>query len=185
MTPAPSGKRDLHNSGSPRSGEPVYLTIGKLRRTHGVRGEILMDVLADDPEMLKPGLVLFVGLKHKEAKLAAVRAADKSLIVRFEGHTDCDQAAAFRNQFVAIKTSDAQPLNTGRYYHHEVIGLKVIDDQGKDLGVLADILSTGANDVYVIRPAEGEEILVPAVKEFVIKIDPGSRLIVVKLPEWE
>jgi 16S rRNA processing protein RimM len=185
MTPAPSGKRDLQNSGSPRSGEPVYLTIGKLRRTHGVKGEILMDVLADDPEMIKPGLTLYVGTKHKEAKLAAVRAADKSLIVRFESHTDCDQAAVFRNQFVAIKTSDAQPLNTGRYYHHEVIGLKAVDESGKQLGILTDIISTGANDVYVIKPLEGAEILVPAVKEFVIKIDPGSHLIVVRLPEWE
>ena len=185
MTPAPTGKHDQQNSGSPRSGEPVYLTIGKLRRTHGVKGEILMDVLADDPEMVKPGLILYVGTKHKEAKLAAVRAADKSLIVRFEGHSDCDQAAVFRNQFVAIKTSDAQPLDTGRYYHHEVIGLKAVDENGNELGVLADIISTGANDVYVIKPLEGEEVLVPAVKEFVIKIDPGSRLIVVRLPEWE
>ena len=185
MTPVPTNERNQPKSGSPRSGEPVYLTIGKLRRTHGVKGEILMDVLADDPEMIKPGLTLFVGSKHKEAKLAAVRTADKSLIVRFEGYSDCDQAAVFRNQFVAIKTSDAQPLDSGRFYHHEVMGLKVFDESGKELGVISEIIPTGANDVYVIKPLEGEDILVPAVKEFVMKIDTGSRSIVVRLPEWD
>lgn len=186
MTPAPSPKnRDQHHSGSPKSGEPVYLTIGKLRRTHGVKGNLLMDVLGDSAESIAPGLVVFVGPKHKEARVAEVRPNNNSLLIRFEGITDCDQAAVFRNQAVAIRSKEAPPLPEGRYYQHEVLGLRVIDETAKELGVLTEILSTGAHDVYVIKPAEGEEILVPAVKDFILKIDTEGGVIVARLPQWE
>jgi 16S rRNA processing protein RimM len=186
MTPVPTArKRDVQNSGSPGTGEPVYLIIGKLRRTHGVNGDLLMDVLTDNPESLTAGLSVFVGPKHKPMKITHLRFTVKAMIIGFEGFTDCDQASILRNQEVAIKTSEAQPLNNGRFYHHEIIGMQVVDEAGDLIGIITEILATGANDVYVVKPVEGNELLIPAVKEFVKKIDPANNRMVVQLPQWE
>ncbi len=186
MTPVPTArKRDTQNSGSPKTGEPVYLIIGKLRRTHGVNGDLLMDVLTDNPESITSGLSVYVGPKHRPMKIAGARFAAKAMIIRFEGFTDCDQAAILRNLAVAIKTTEAQPLERGRFYHHEIIGMQVVDETGDTIGIVIEILATGANDVYVVKPVEGNELLIPAVKEFVKKIDPANNVMVVQLPQWE
>lgn len=172
-------------TGSPQTGEPVYLTIGKLRRTHGVQGEIIMDALTDVPETITAGLVVFVGGHHKEVKIKSVRQADKSYLVAFEGYDDCDQVGIFRNQYVFIKTKDAAPLEVGKYYQHEVIGMEVVDESGSHIGKVAEIISTGANDVYVILPESGEEILIPAIKAVILEIDAVKKKMKVRLPEWE
>ncbi len=186
MTPTTSAqKRDAHNSGSPKTGEPVYLIIGKLRRTHGLDGDLLMDVLTEHPETITVGLTVFVGQKHKPITVSGVRQADRNLLIKFEGYTDCDQAAIFRNQVLSIKTSEAQPLSEGRFYHHEIIGMNVVDENSQPVGVLTEILTTGANDVYVVNPVEGKEILIPAVKAFILKIDPEANLMVVRMPQWD
>lgn len=186
MTPrSQAEKGNNQKSGSPQSGEPVYLTIGKLRRTHGVKGEIIMDLLTDSPEMIKPELTVYIGSHHKPQVFSSVRAMDQSLLVKFTGYEDCDQATVFRNQFVAIKTSDAEPLQEGKFYQHEVIGMEVVDEDGNRIGKISEIIPTGANDVYVVQPEDGEEILIPAVKLVVLKIDPLKGRMIVKLPEWE
>jgi 16S rRNA processing protein RimM len=186
MTPVPSArKRDTQNSGSPKTDEPVYLTIGKLRRTHGLNGDLLMDVLSDNPESITTGLSVFVGPKHKLLKIIRARYTAKAMIIGFEGFTDCDQAAILRNLDVAIKTSEARPLEKGRFYQHEIIGMHVVDEAGNTVGIVAEILTTGANDVYVVKPVEGNELLIPAVKEFVKMIDPENNKMVVQPPLWE
>lgn len=186
MSPAPTTrKREQPTSGSPRSGEPVYLTLGKLRRTHGLKGDLLLEVFTDNPQMIKPGLQVYVGHSHQLLKVAAARENGNTMLICFEGVEDCDQAAAFRNQFVMIKTSDADPLEDGRFYHHEVVGMQVFDENGGLVGTLAEIITTGANDVYVVQPENGDEILIPAVKEFIKDIDRGSKRMTVRLPQWE
>jgi 16S rRNA processing protein RimM len=186
MNPVPTArKREQPTSGSPKSGEPVYLTLGKLRRTHGLKGDLLFEVYTDTPQMIRQGLQVFVGNAHRPLKIASARENGKTMLIRFEGVEDCDQAAAYRNQFVMISKSDASPLAEGRFYHHEVIGMQVFDEGGVLLGVLTEIIMTGANDVYVIQPENGEEILLPAIKEFVKEIDRGSNRMTVQLPQWD
>ncbi len=186
MTPDPKvRKEDQSRSGSPRSGEPVYLTVGKLRRTHGVKGNLLMDILSDSSEVFIPGRTVYLGPKYHEVKIVEVRSANQNLLIRFEGYDDCDKAAILRNQIVSIRTENLQPLMEGRYYHHQVVGLNVIDESEKDLGILTEIITTGANDVYVITASDGSEILIPAVKKFILKFDLEKHRIVVKPPNWE
>lgn len=186
MTPDPKVRQnDQSHSGSPRSGEPVYLTVGKLRRTHGVKGDLLMEILADSSDIFIPGLTVYIGPKYHEVKVAEVRSANHNLLIRFEGYNDCDKAAHLRNQIVSIRTEIIQPLAEGRYYHHQVVGLKVFDESEKEIGILSEIISTGANDVYVITATAGNEILIPAVKDFVLKFDLENHRMIVKLPQWE
>ena len=89
----------------------------------------------------------------------------------FEGYDTPEQAGKLRNQLAYVPTADRPPLPDGEYYHHQLIGLKVISEQGEVLGKVTEILATGANDVYVVRAEIGAEILIPAVDEFVRAVD--------------
>lgn len=173
------------NTGSPQVGGPVYLAIGKLQRTHGVKGELVLDVLTDFPQRIKVGRQVFIGNQHKEYVIASVRPNGNTLLVGFEGLIDCDQASIVRNQLVYIRTEDAQVLPEGEFYHHEIEGMSVFDETGKLIGLISEVLITGANDVYVVASDSGDEILIPAIKSVVISIDRKERKMVVRLPEWE
>lgn len=158
-------------AGSPPNGEPVFLAVGKLRRPHGVHGEIIMDVLTDFPERLKPGKKMLVGAQHAPVQIRSVRGHDQALLIAFKGYDTPEQAGTFRNQILYSTVSDQPPLEEGEFYHHELIGLQVYDEQGAKLGELVEIMETGANDVYVVRPESGPEMLLPAIDEVVLEID--------------
>jgi 16S rRNA processing protein RimM len=164
--PSPSG-----DAGSPQRGEPVFLAVGKLHRPHGLHGEIIMDVLTDFPERLKRGMTLYAGPEHRPLRLSSHRPHAAALLVAFEGFLTSEQVGELRNQIVYVTAADRPALPEGEYYHHQVIGLKVISEQGEMLGKVTEILATGANDVYVVRAQTGPEILIPAVDEFVRNID--------------
>jgi 16S rRNA processing protein RimM len=163
---SPSG-----DAGSPQKGEPVFLAVGKLRRPHGLHGEIIMDVLTDFPERLHRGDTLYVGTEYQPLRLRSHRWHSAALLVTFEGYDNPERAGELRNQWVYVTTADRPPLPEGEYYHHQLIGLKVISEQGEVLGKVTEILATGANDVYVVRAEIGTEILIPAVDDFVRAID--------------
>src|SRR5690349_2179244 len=149
----PEGKQ----AGSP-TGEPVYLVIGFLRRPHGVAGEILMDLHTDFPERIKPGRKILVGEKHEPATFGSVRPHGDSLLVKLRGFDTPESVGRFRNQWVYVKTKDVPPLPEGQHYKYEFVGLNVFDEEGKTLGVLSEILETGANDVYVVKNEAGREL---------------------------
>lgn len=172
-------------SGSPQSGGPVFLTIGKLQRTHGVKGEILMEVLTDFPERVTVGNLVYIGAQHTEYTVASVRSTNDKILISFDGLSDCDQVSILRNQLVYIKTEDANTLPEGEYYHHEIMGMQVFDEGDNLIGTITEILVTGANDVYVIASVSGEEILLPAIKSVVISIDRQLKKMIVRMPEWE
>jgi 16S rRNA processing protein RimM len=170
------------NSGSP-DGEPVYLTVGFLRRPHGLHGEIIMDLHTDFPERLKSGRKLFLGEEHTPMTLASARPHAKGMLIKFKGVETPEDVGKFRNQWVFVKASDMPPLPEGRLYQHELFGFSVVDEDDKLLGELVEILETGANDVYVVKDANGRELLLPAIPSVILKLDPDSRLIRVHLLE--
>ena len=169
-------------SGSP-NGEPVYLTVGFLRRPHGVQGEIIMDLHTDFPERMKRGRKLFVGEDHQPMTLTSVRPHQSGLLVKFKGVETPEDAGAFRNHWVYVQSKDAPPLPEGRLYQHELFGFQVVDEAGSLLGELVEILETGANDVYVVRSDSGKEILLPAIPSVILDIDAGRRFMKVHLLE--
>ncbi|HEY2980962.1 MAG TPA: ribosome maturation factor RimM [Anaerolineales bacterium] len=168
------------SSGSP-AGEPVYLAVGFLRRPHGVQGEIIMDLHTDFPERLKAGRKLFVGESHRAMKVAGLRPHGDGRLVRFEGVDSPEEAGIFRNQWVFIKAADAAPLPEGQLYQHQLYGLNVVDDQGRELGQLTEIIETGANDVYVVTDSTGREVLLPAIPAVILEIDAVQRVMRVHL----
>jgi len=169
-------------SGSP-DGEPVYLTVGFLRRPHGVSGEIILDLHTDFPERLKSGRKLFLGEEHKPMTLVSARPHAKGMLIKFKGIETPEDVGQFRNHWVYVKASDVPPLPEGQLYQHELFGFSVVDESDNLLGELVEILETGANDVYVVKDANGREILLPAIPSVILELDPARRLIRVHLLE--
>jgi 16S rRNA processing protein RimM len=176
---------DETKSGSPSSSEPVFLVVGRLVRAHGVNGEIRMEVKTDFPERLRKGRTVYLGEEHWPVKLAGVRAADQALLIRLEGITDREQAALLRGKEVAVQAESLPKLPEGQYYHHQLIGIQVVDESGQELGVLDQILETGANDVYVIKPQEGPELLLPAIADVIQSVDIENRRMTVRPQTWD
>ena len=174
--PAKAGK-----SGSPSKGEPVYLAVGLLRRPHGVHGEILMEVYTDFPERLEDGTTVFLGAKHKPATIRHIRHHNEGLLFSFEGVDTPESAGLLRKQLVYVKTATRPALPAGQYYHHQMIGMTVVDDSGSELGKLTEIIQTGANDVYVVLSGTGKELLLPSIKQVVLDVDVESDRMIVHL----
>ncbi len=157
--------------GSPTAGEPVYLAVGLLRRPHGVRGDILFTITTDFPERLRPGTLVYVGDEKRKVKITRRRPHNDGILFGFEGISTPEQAAKYTGKIVFVLAQDRPPLPEGEYYHHQIIGLDVFDEADTHLGVVSEILETGANDVYVVQTSGGRELLLPALKQVVLKID--------------
>jgi 16S rRNA processing protein RimM len=172
---------DGKDTGSP-AGEPLYLSVGFLRRPHGVRGEIVMDLHTDFPERMKKGRKLFVGEEHQPVTLTNVRPHQSGLLVKFKDVDTPEDAGLYRNQWVYVQTKDV-PLPEGQHYKHELLGLKVVDEEGNPLGELVEIMETGANDVYVVKDNLGKEILLPAIPSVILDLNIGRGFLRVHLLE--
>ena len=157
--------------GSPQVDGPAFLVVGKLRRPHGLRGEMQMDVITDFPERLRSGVTVFVGEDHQPYQIHTRRRHGDALLIAFQEYTDPESAGVLRNQYVYVRTEDRPALPEGEYYHHQLLGLQVISDSGARLGILRQILETGANDVYLVRPEQGRDILLPAIESVILAID--------------
>jgi len=172
MTPRPNISLSDQSSGSSSGDEPVFLAVGKLRRPHGVRGEIILSVWTDFPERLSPGLVVRVGSKHLPLRIKGVRPYQQGLLVTFEGYDDREQVGELRNHTVYVLAEDRPPLPEGEYYLHELLGLDVIrDEDDVHLGVVVEILETGANDVFVVRGEGSSDLLLPDIDEVILGVD--------------
>jgi 16S rRNA processing protein RimM len=171
---------EANGTGSPK-GEPVYLAIGFLRRPHGVTGEIIMDLHTDFPDRIKAGRKVYLGEKRETATFESVREHGQGLLVRLHGYDTPEAVGRFRNHWVYVQSSEVPPLPKGKYYKYELVGLRVVEENGNPLGELTEILETGANDVYIVRREDGKEILLPAIPPVVLHVDMTSRVMTVHL----
>jgi len=163
--------RDIEKTGSSNDGESVFLVVGKLRRPHGIRGEMKMTVLTDFPQLLSRGQKVFVGESHQPLAIRSARWQGEDMLIAFEEYSDRDEAGVHRNQMLYMHVEDFPSLTEGEFYLHDLVGLNVISEDGQDMGTLVEILKTGANDVYILKGPHGEEILLPAIEEVVLKVD--------------
>ena len=86
-----------------------------------------------------------------------------------------EDAGLYRNTWVYVPTADRPELPEGEYYHHQLLGLNVVTTEDRELGILADIIETGANDVYVVRDADGNEVLLPAIPPVILDVNLADR----------
>ncbi len=170
-----------NNTGSSLKDEPVFIVIGKFRRPHGIRGEIVMTVLTDFPQLVKPGQKIFAGEGHQPYVINSTRWHGADMLVSLVELPDRTAVEIFRNIMVYMKAEDVPELPQGDFYIHQLVGMEVITDQGLALGRIEEIILTGANDVYLIEPAEGKDILIPAIDQVVLDINQEERKILVHI----
>ncbi len=150
-------------------------------RAHGIRGEVSMRVITDYPERLSTLETLYIGGQHQPYTIQQMRPHKDGLLLRLAGVADRSDAELLRQQMVYIHIEDAIPLEEGEFYLFELEGIRVVTDEGEELGTFKDFIETGANDVYIITHPERGEILLPAIPEVIMKVDLDARVMTVHL----
>jgi 16S rRNA processing protein RimM len=168
-------------AGPPAAGGPDFITAGKIRRPHGVHGEVVVEVDESHLDWLKEGNTVFIGNKHEEKIILTKRPHKEGCLLKFEGISTPEQAGLYRNFSLAIDIQQLPSLLDGKFHQHELLGMEVYNEIDKYLGKLKEILETGANDVYVVEESSGEEMLLPAIEDVIIKIDPLLHKMTVRL----
>lgn len=160
-----------------------YLKVGIITTPHGIKGEVNIFPTTDDPEryrMLKTVYYEKDGVKLP-LHLKGVKFFKKFVIGAFEEIADRNEAELFRKKELFVTRADAVPCEEDEYFIADLLDLKVVTDEGEELGVLYDVLQTGANDVYIVRNDEGEELLIPATKECILDVDFEEEFMTVHL----
>jgi len=185
MTPSPNSYSPENDSGSPQKGGPEFLVVGKLRRPHGLRGQVLTSIWTDFPERLKPGTRLYAGDAHQPIDIKSIHWHGQDMLISFEGFADREQVGEFRNQIISVKVSDIPALEEGEFYLHELVGLSVIHvEDDAILGTVEKIIETGAtHDVFLVVAENGKELLLPDIESVVLDIDIERKEMRVKLME--
>jgi 16S rRNA processing protein RimM len=162
------------------------VTIGRVVRPQGRKGEVVVEPLSDQPERfreLRRAYVPGVGEGAAEVRVASWWPHKGRVVLKLLGVDSIDEAERLRGMDLRIPEEDLLPLPEGSYYHHQLRGLRVEDEAGAEVGTVADILTTGAGaDVLVVRGPAGES-LVPLVSSFVRRVDLERGCLVIVLPE--
>jgi len=160
------------------------IPVGKVVKTHGVRGAVKILSYGETFATLGSGaklIVLSPGGAEREITIAVLRGQRQGWIGEFEEIGDIEQAAALAGHDLCIPEDRLPTLPEGEFYHFQLIGLSVETTEGRSLGTLRSILETGSNDVYVV---DGEkELLIPAIEDVVREIDLQNKRIIVDLPD--
>jgi 16S rRNA processing protein RimM len=162
----------------------TLITIGVVTSAHGVHGAVKVKVLTDNPRRfpsLKGKSVQVLSRAGQKAfRVAGVKPLQGMYSVEFVEVTDRNTAEALRGAELALYRSELESQPEGSFYVFDLLGLDVLTDDGHRLGQLTDVLSPGANDVFVVE-AEGQEVLLPATKEVVKLVDLENRRVIVHL----
>ncbi|MDO4582353.1 MAG: ribosome maturation factor RimM [Bacillota bacterium] len=158
-----------------------HILVGVVLSAHGVDGRISAEALSDDPARFSAGSKLLTD-SNGELTIESASWHKGRLLLKISGIDDRSAAERLRGLKLLADRRSSTPLPDGQYYHYQLLGLEVYE-RGQLLGTLTDILSYTANDVYVTATPEGQQILIPALKSVVKKVDLSDGRIEVELPE--
>ena len=155
-----------------------YVEAGRIVNTHGVGGEVKIEVWLDSPEYFRSFKRLY--LYGKEKKIVSARVHKNFVIARLDGVEDLNAAMALKGKTVEILRADAH-LKEGEFFVQDILGFRVVDERGTEIGRLVDAEETPASMIYVVKGEK--EHLIPAVREFILGIDARREEIRVHLIE--
>jgi 16S rRNA processing protein RimM len=166
----------------------TLIAIGEIERPHALRGLVKVRSLTDWPERFKK-LSSVKGLRHgrieRELQIEEAIVRRNGLMIKFFGIDDRTAAETLTGMTLVIPRSECLSLPAGEFYTFEIIGLKVVNPQGAEIGVLMDVIDYPANDVWLIRK-DGKDVLIPATQEFIKEVNPAAGFIVVdRIEEFE
>lgn len=164
--------------------DTLFFALGRIVKPHGIRGEVQVYSYSDVEYFLDYKDIFVQGKYGDKVPQRVIKARIKkgqSVVLTLEGIVNRTQAGSFVGKEIFLDRAKLLPLAEGEYYWHELEGLSVVSAGGEKLGILSDVLATGANDVYVLKGDRGE-ILVPAVDQMVKEIDLKKGIMKVDLP---
>lgn len=166
------------------------LTVGKLVNTHGIRGEIKVLSHTDFPEVryAKGKKLLIVpadGSARIEVTVESAREHKGMFIIKLKEYNNINDVEKYKGSLITVPSTDLVDLPENEYYFHQIVGCEVYtdEDESKPLGTIKEILQPGANDVWVVKPAKGQDILIPVIDDVVLHVDIEAKRIVVHLME--
>lgn len=150
-----------------------FLQVGVITSMHGVRGEVKVYPTTDEPERFKKlkKVILDDGRTRTEEEITSVKFFKNMVILKFRGFDSRDDVERLRQAKLLVTREQAVPLKKDEYYIADLIGLSAVSDEGEELGTISDVLQTGANDVYVISRESTPDLLVPAIRDCIRKVD--------------
>ncbi len=153
------------------------LQVGVITTVHGVRGEVKVFPTTDDVNRFKKlkEVILDTGREKITLEIEGVKFFKQMVILKFKGIDTLDDVAKYRQAGLYVTRSNAVKLDRDEYFIADLIGVEVYDEADQLIGVLEDVIATGANDVYTIRMTDGRELLLPAIKQCVLDVDVQGR----------
>lgn len=161
-----------------------WFNVGKIVNTHGVRGEVRVISKTDfADERYQPGNKLYIFKENSEEYLEVVieshRVHKNFDLLTFKGKNSIQDVESFKGSLLKVTEDQLTELDDGEYYFHEIIGCKMFTDEGIEVGVIREILATGANDVWVVKRKIGKDLLVPYIEDIVTEINIEDKKIII------
>lgn len=149
------------------------LQVGIITSTHGVRGEVKVYPTTDDPRRFRrlKEVVLDTGKEKMNLEIEGVKFFKQFVILKFKGLDNINDIEKYRQKSLYVTRKNAVRLQRDEYFIADLIGLKVQDEDGTELGTVKDVIETGANDVYEVEMADGKSLLLPAIKQCILNVD--------------
>lgn len=161
------------------------LQVGIITSTHGVRGEVKVYPTTDDPRRFRrlKEVVLDTGKEKMNLEIEGVKFFKQFVILKFKGLDNINDIEKYRQKSLYVTRKNAVRLQRDEYFIADLIGLKVQDEDGKELGTVKDVIETGANDVYEVEMADGRSLLLPAIKQCILNVDVENGMMQVHVLE--
>lgn len=163
-----------------------YFEVGQIVNTFGIKGFIKIKPFTDEVSRFEELKEIYVEQKNKElkeVKIEKISYQKELVLLKLKGIDDLTQAEKLKGLYLKISRKNAKKLPKGTYFIADLIGMNVYSDEGKLLGKLDDVYSTGANDIYVVKNENGIQVLLPATQEVIKQIDLDNEKIIVHMLE--
>ena len=157
------------------------ITIGKIVKAQGIKGEVKVLSMTRDASHFVT--LKTVRIDDVNYALKTVRVAGDFVYLTLDGISDRNAAESLREKEVRIEKDKAKPLDADEYYISDLIDSQVITTDGKEIGTLTEVISTGATDVFVAKDADGKSWLFPHLTKVVIDVDLAGKVITVNETE--
>lgn len=159
------------------------LRVGVISSTHGVRGEVKVYPTTDDVNRFKKlkKVVLDTGREYIDLEISSVKFFKNMVILKFKGIDNINDIEKYKGKDLLVHREDAVALEENENYVADLIDLKVVTDEGQVLGYLTEVMETGANDVYVVETEDGQELLLPAIRECILDVDLDEEVMTVHI----
>ncbi|MBT2598732.1 MULTISPECIES: ribosome maturation factor RimM [Oceanobacillus] len=160
--------------------------IGKIVNTHGIRGEVKVVRITDFEDRFSSGNTVYLQDNQGEYKplvIATHRVHKGFDLLQFKGYKNINEVEAFKGLMLSIDEDQLTDLEEGAYYYHEIVGCKVFTTDGEELGKVKEILSPGANDVWVVQRINAKDLLIPYIEQVVKEVDNENKIIKIQLME--